>query len=177
MKTAILVILFAPFVFAQGPAPTPACGPISAQFQIKTESAGPSNAQPDPGKALIYVVEDQLFKAVRDVTLRVGGDGVWVGAMRGNSYLYFSVEAGEHHLCADWVSSFLAGGRAVAFFGFNAEAGKIYYFRARTLGGPPSMGERNGIYDTATIDLDLINSDEGKFLTSHRPYSNSHAKK
>lgn len=177
MKTAILVILLAPFVFGQASPPAAACGKIGTHFQIKNEPAGPTKVQPLPGKALIYVVEDQLFKAVRDVTVRVGVDGAWVGATRLNSYLYFSVEPGEHHLCADWLSSLLSNGRAVAFFGLNAEAGKTYYFRARTLGGPPSMGERNGIYDTATIDLDLINSDEGKFLISQRPFSNSHAKK
>ncbi len=150
---------------------------MNVRFQIKTDQRQRLEPQIETGKALVYVVEDQRFKAVRDVTARIGLDGTWVGATRGNSYLFFTVEPGEHHLCADWMSDLLPSGRAVALFGFTAESGKTYYFRARTTGGPPSLAERNGLDDTAFIDLNLVNSDEGKLLVASSPLSVSHPKK
>jgi hypothetical protein len=52
--------------------------------------------------------------------------------------------------------------------GFTAEAGKVYYIRARLFPGG------NGDY---SFDVDLVNSDEGKYLVASSPYSVSHPKK
>jgi hypothetical protein len=149
---------------------------MNVHFQTVSD-AQPPDPQLEAGKALVYVIEDQRFKGIRDATARVGVDGAWVGATRGDSYLFFTVEPGDHHLCADWVSSLVPGGRAVALYGFTAEAGRIYYFRARTIGGPASMAEKNGLGDAASIDLDLVNSDEGKYLVASKPFIASHTKK
>jgi hypothetical protein len=179
MKSPLALIFLACSAFAQNPALIPhaedACGPTKEQFQVKTDGAQQPDPQVESGKALIYVAEDQKFKGFKDATARIGLDGAWMGATRGNSYLFFSVEPGEHHLCADWVPTLV--GRGVSLFGFTAEPGKTYYFRARTLGGPASMGDRNSFDDVATIDLDLVNSDEGKLLVASFPYSVSHPKK
>lgn len=181
MKSALLVIFLASSAFCQSPASIPsaqpACGPMPAQFQIKTGAGQPLEPQVESGRALIYVVEDQKYKAVKDVTVRIGVDGAWIGATRGDSYLYFSLEPGEHHLCVDWLSDFLPSGRAVSRFGFTAEPRHVYYFRARTQGGVGSLTERNGSGDTAFIDLDLVNSDEGRLLVASSLLSVSHAKK
>jgi len=155
-----------------------ACGPSTTEFNIKTNSE-PSRSieQPEPGKALVYVIEDQKYKAVRDVTTRVGVDGHWIGANRGNSHLFFSVEAGEHHLCTDWISDWLPGGRLVSLSMLNAKAGKVYFFRARTTGGPGALGDgRWQSADAASLDLDRVNSDEGKFLIVSSTLSVSHPK-
>jgi hypothetical protein len=159
--------LAAASLFAQDSAANPlqaACGPMGAKFQIKTDSGQSPNAKPEAGKALVYVIEDQQFKAVKDVTVRVGVDGAWVGATRGNSYLSFPVEPGEHHFCADIVPGVLSSGRLVSLYGLTTEAGGVYYLRARTTGGPQSATERNGLDDAISIDLDLLNRDEGKLL-------------
>ncbi len=183
MRIALLILLVSSLVSSvlaqssNGFAYAPACGAVNVQFSIKTDFTQTTAPEVESGKALVYVVEDQKFKAVRDVTARIGLDGTWVGATRGNSFLFFSVEPGEHHLCADWVSSFLTYGRNVALFGFTAEAGKTYYFRARTTGGPASMMDRNGADDSASIDLDLVNSDEGGLLVKSSTLSVSHPKK
>jgi hypothetical protein len=67
-----------------------ACGPRGAQFIVKISPDDQhATVQPDPGKALVYVIEDQKFKTVRDVTARVGVDGTWVGANRA-TLIYFS---------------------------------------------------------------------------------------
>ena len=182
MKTApalpsiLLLLLSTASSFAQNDstsAAESACGPRGAQFILKLSSDDQhATVQPDPGKALVYVIEDQKFKTVRDVTARVGVDGAWVGANRGNSYLFFSVESGEHHLCADWISNYLPHGRLVSLNSFTAEPGKIYYFRVRTTSSPSGSA-----FASATLDLDLVNGDEGKLLVASSSLSVSQPKK
>jgi hypothetical protein len=177
MKNALLVILFAACAFAQDLSVTAAesaCGPRNIHFDITTNRRNDQHSllQPEPGKALVYVVEDQKFLVIKDATTRVGVDGAWVGANRGNSYLSFSAEPGEHHLCTDWISGFLPNGRLVSLTSFIAEPGKVYYFRARTSASPTSGKAGDG----ASVDLDLVNSDEGKLLVASSRPSVSHPK-
>jgi hypothetical protein len=176
MKTVLVVFLFSVSAFAQDfsvTAAESACGPSNIQFAIKTNNNEHRFSQPDPGKALVYVVEDQKFKVVNDVTARVGIDGTWVGANRGNSYFSFSVEPGKHHFCTDWVSGFLPNGRLVSLTSVTAEAGAIYYLRIRTSASPTSGKAGAG----ASIDLDLVNEDEGRLLVASSELSRSHQKK
>jgi hypothetical protein len=176
MKTVLVVFLFSVAAFAQDlsiTAAESACGPGNVQFAIKTNNHDHSVAQPDPGKALVYVVEDQKFKVVNDVTTRIGIDGTWLGANRGNSYFSFSVEPGKHHLCTDWVSGFLPNGRLVSLTSFTAASGEIYYFRARTSASPTSGKAGAG----ASVDLDLVSEDEGKLLVASSGLSLSQQKK
>jgi hypothetical protein len=149
---------------------------MDVQFQIKMDESQQPNVQVEPGKARVYIIEEQRFKAAKEVTVRIGLDGAWVGATRGNSYLFFSVEPGEHHLCAGMMPGFLrpSGRLGLALFGLTTEAGKVYYLRARTTGGPSSALNQNGIDDALSIDLDLVNGDEGKFLVAFSPRSVSH---
>src|SRR5258708_34742986 len=105
MKSALtLVLALAASAFAQNNASPVqsqgACGPLDAKFDAQA-GPGQSGAQLQPGKAMIYVAEDSP-KAPGELghaTLRVGQDGAWVGATRANSYLSFTVDPGEHHLC------------------------------------------------------------------------------
>jgi hypothetical protein len=55
----------------------PSCGTATAQFHV-TASNTLTEPQVDPGKALIYLVEEQKLH-YHDVTVRVGLDGKWVG--------------------------------------------------------------------------------------------------
>src|SRR5208282_4913089 len=109
-KTALIALLFATFLFAtfafaqdRSPlaAAEAACGPKDVQFAAQAAASQPFT-QPDTGKSLVYVVEvfDKVVGEISRPTLRVGVDGKWVGADKGNSYISFSVEPGEHHLCA-----------------------------------------------------------------------------
>lgn len=175
MKAAFVVllfgILFTASAFAQDlsvAAAESACGPIGTPFAVKIDPSSHSLQQPDAGKALVYVVEEQKFKVARDVTARVGLDGSWMGANRGNSYLVFSVEPGEHHLCTDWTSDWLPNQRLVSLAPLTAEAGNTYYFRVRTSGAR---------YEVPAIDLESVNSDEGKLLVASSSLSVSHPKK
>ncbi len=177
MKTILALVVLAASVYAQNtPAPSAsqgACGSKDSQFEVKTVSGQP-NAQPEPGKALVYVSEvfEKAPGELGNPTIRIGLDGNWVGAVRGNSYFSFSVDPGEHHLCTHWQSRFKRLSREAAFTSFNAEAGKAYYFRARI-----SYQSAYGGSATMSLDLEPINDDEGKYLVASNPLSNGQAKK
>lgn len=187
MKAALVVRPFATFLFsaflfstlafAQAPSPIAAvesaCGPKEVQFETQTASSQPIT-QPDAGKSLVYVVEvfDKVVGEIARPTLRVGVDGKWVGADRGNSYISFSVEPGEHHLCANWQSHWKRFSNEKAFNGFTTDPGRIYYFRARIneIGG--SGGASN-----FSLDLEPLNEDQGKYLVASSALSASQPKK
>jgi hypothetical protein len=169
MKIILAAVLFSLPALAADRAPAGAavragCGPDNLKFSVNSSGGQPA-AQPEPGKALVYVVEqyDRPENQLVTPTLRVGVDGSWVGANYGNSYLFFPVEAGEHHLCSDW-QSFppLVPHLQPSLAGLMAEAGQTYYFRAHIIQ-----------YSSAgpwTLDLDRVNDDEGQLLvdTSRR---------
>ena len=99
-------------------------------------------------------------------------DGQWVGADKGDSYLTFPVDPGDHHLCTNWQSHFKRLSKEAAFAGFNAEAGKTYYFRAKIVEHGGSGGASN-----FSLDLDQVNEDEGKYLITSSKSSVSQLKK
>jgi len=174
MKSALtLVLVLAASAIAQDTTPTQtSCGALGAQFDAQA-AAGQSVAQPEPGKALVYVAED-FRKAPGEIanpTLRVGMDGVWLGATRQNSYLSFAVEPGEHHLCTSWQSRWQRLSKLAAFAGFTAEPGKVYYFRERI-----TYSSTGGNAATMNLDLDPVNPDEGQFLVASYKPSASHQK-
>jgi len=68
-------------------------------------------------------------------------------------------------------------GLQVSLYGLTAEPGKVYYFRARTTGGRSSAAGRGFGDEAASIDLDLVNPDEGKRLVRYSQFSSSHLKK
>ena len=166
MKLAAALFLFASPAFAQN-APTdtavaPGCGVEDVKFDVKTNQGQHPAARPEAGKALVYIIEDDSENTNSRPTTRAGLDGRWVGATHGNSYFYFSVAPGEHHLCASWQK----GPRLRAVAHFSAEAGKVYYFRVKnsaTFYVPHSAPQ--------SIDLAPLDSDEGVLLTSTLPLS------
>ena len=178
MKIVFAALFFASSALAQGNAALTltqaACGPPDARFDAQ-RSASRTTAQPEPGKAMVYVVEDykQAPGEITNPTLRVGLDGAWKGATRASSYLFFSVDPGEHHLCTNWQSSLKRLSRLVAFAHVAAEPGRTYYFRARitysSRGGEGSAG--------ATLDLESVDPDEGHFLVASFRLSNWDPKK
>ena len=153
MKSAFIVLLFAASAFAQesSAVATSACGPNAGSFQVKLDASQHTLAQPDPGKALVYFIQEKGSDSFA-VTTRIGIDGAWVGANKNSSYFAVSVEPGEHHVCAS-VQSFR--GHPVGFVHFTAEAGNIYYFGGRVL-----YGEGSDLY----FSLGAIDSDQARYL-------------
>jgi hypothetical protein len=166
MKVALIALLLALPAFAQAPsaASTAACGPEKASFDVKLDKSQRGPEQPDPGKALIYFIQDigrQRFGVGIAALTWVGLDGTWVGANKNNSYFSVSVEPGEHHACSIVRSELL--GHPVEFLHFTSEVGKVYYFRAR--------------YAAGFLNIDAVDSDEARYLIDTYPQSISQPKK
>lgn len=168
---------------AAATAGSPGCGDDAARIEVKTDK-GQHPALPKAGKALVYFIEDDSnFQSSPKPTTRAGLDGKWVGATHGNSYLYFFIDPGTHHLCASWQSSgphpfagVLLGsstgqdGKASAT-SFTAKAGGVYYFEAKNIYFRSESSTK--------IDLSLtpLESDEGQLLANKYALSTSQQKK
>ena len=174
MKTVLAVILLAASAFAQQKAAIAAaeaaCGPNEVSFETETVKDQPV-AQVETGKAQVYVIEvfDKVVGELSRPTLRVGLDGSWVGANKGDSYISFPVDPGEHHLCTNWQSHWKRFSKQAGFAGFTAEPGKLYYFRARIVEHGGSVGA-----SSFSLDLEPVDNDEGKFLVASSGLSVSH---
>jgi hypothetical protein len=148
----------------------PGCGDKKIKWDVATDRSKHPVATPEPGKALVYFLQDDTnFQVTPRPTTRFGLNGSWVGATPANAYFYVSVDPGEQHLCASWQLWAQAGHSAAADH-FLAEADKSYFFVVRNLyinvdHGPPSM------------KLELINSDEGQLLISNFVFSTSRARR
>jgi len=144
------------------------CGPVNVKFEVKP-SKGKNPAQPDPGKALVYFVEEDINLNFVTHTTRIDTDGHPIGATYGTSYFSFSVDPGVHHLCATTQFGPSTDDSETAVAHFTAEAGGVYYFEMKNLSRVQS-----GEHDTTLFPLD---SDEGKFLTATLPLVSSRLKK
>jgi hypothetical protein len=163
MKIALLLLLLASPPLAQTKAsiasPLSSCGPARVQLDVKRDKAQPLS-EVEPGKALVYVVGNAG-------TIRVGLDGAWIGANQGNSHFSFSVAPGEHHLCSNVQSKAADYSSLYSLANFTAEAGTIYYFRTRAWTSSTAV----------FLDLEALNSDEGRYLVAETPPVISHPKR
>lgn len=152
------------------PAGIPACGNLSARFEVKTGN-GPRSVQPEPGRALVYFIQnDRNFNAIPKPTTRLGVDGKWLGATHGDSYLYAFVDPGVHHLCASRQSRVIKGvGLALAHF--SAKADGVYYFQIED---EYLLADTFGAINKMT--LTPMDSDEGQLMTGTFKLSTSHLK-
>jgi hypothetical protein len=173
MRTALALILLASTAFAQDPAAVSAaqaaCGPKGVNFDVKDDNSQHAVGQPEASKALVYVIQDLgLISCLGSCGItKVGVDGAWVGANHHNSYVAFAVDPGEHHICVNSQSHIARISQVVGLAHFTAEAGKIYYFRTRWFGDSTQ----------SLLDLDTMDSDQGRFFVADYPLSVSHPKK
>jgi hypothetical protein len=144
------------------------------QFDAKADASQHPLAQPEAGRAVVYLIASVLGESIAEPTIKVGMDGAWLGATKGNSYIFTTVEPGEHHLCANWQSGIVAPSDVFALANFTAEAGKTYYFRVRAYRG--RIYSETG-QEASSLDLDAANSDEGQYLVASSAFSKSHPKK
>jgi hypothetical protein len=177
MKTyaAFLLLALASSSFAQsGPIATaaaPGCGTDNSKFDVQSNKSQHPFAKPDPGKALVYFLQDDsTFESRPRPTTRFGIDGACVGATQSNAYFYFAVDPGEHHLCAGWQSFVgLTTGAKSAAAHFTAEPGGSYFFIVRN-----RWNEKLG---PAGMKFDPLDSAEAQLLMSKFTFSTSRAKK
>ena len=165
MKTIAAIVLLSCCALSQDKAEVSAaeagCGPQDAKFEVKTDESQHPGSSPEDGKALIYVVADGHFTSI------FGVDGKWVGDVNGGRYFFVPIESGEHHLCAMLQSSLPQRGPRVSVHSLKAEPGGTYYFRARLV----------GISTGFVLQLDQLDSDEGRWFVAWSKFSTSHPKK
>ena len=168
MKLVLIAMLFPISAFAQTPSSriAPACGPQGVSFDVKQDDSQHTVVQPEPGKAQVYFIQDDVgsFGIGGTVTSMIGIDGAWAGENKDDSYFSVPVEPGEHHLCVN-VQSHV--GHPMELSHFIAEAGNVYYFRERIVPIP------YGMY----LYFDSVDSDEAKHLIGSYPLSVAHLKK
>ncbi len=173
MKTivaGIFLVVFASPLFAQDPVPTAStrggCGPSEKYFDVKADKKQHPVAPADADKALIYVFED----IERGPTMRVGLDGAWVGANKGKSYFFFSVDPGDHQVCTNWQSGTFkeTSKRIGSAMTLKAEAGKVYYLRTQVY----ERSERD-----VNVKFEPVEAAEGQFLISASAFSTFQPKK
>jgi hypothetical protein len=168
MTKIALVLLLAASAFGQvAPvASTAACGRDNVSFKVKLDDSQHTLTQPDAGKALVYFFHDAgTNNTLGYPTVKVGMDGAWVGAQHGNSYFSEAVEAGDHHVCIMLQSSLVAQRFELAHF--TAEPGATYYYRTRLV-----MSR-----SVELLELDAIDSDQGRYLVASVPLAVSTPKK
>lgn len=142
---------------------TAACGPKEDKMKVTSDNSKDLLTQPESGKALVYVIEDDGV-ANRIIgggaTWRIGLDGAWVGGInRHNPYTSFSVTPGEHHLCTSRQSILAYLSKATGVAHLNAESDKTYYFRVREW-------ESQTVF---FVDLTHVDSDQAKLLIALQP--------
>jgi hypothetical protein len=177
LRTALLLILFASPVLAQDLAANAmqaaGCGPNDVHFEVKTDKKQHPTAEPEPGKALVYVIGDTWGDHVPihigNPPTRFGIDGTWVGANGYRSYFFFSVDPGDHRLCTN-VQAIIQREikSSVAAASFTAEVGKSYYFRTVT----PVAGPSGGATELVPVD-----PAEAQLLIAASSFSTFHLKK
>lgn len=138
LKIVLVAMFLASPAFAQEQSATglqaAGCGPNETTFEVEIDKKVHTTGQPADGKALVYVFADEAGDnaklVVGPVITRIGVDGQWVGAFKLKSYLYFSVDGGEHRLCVSQQSDLKSRTEKYsAATTFTAESGKSYYFR------------------------------------------------
>src|ERR1017187_3407487 len=166
MKVALAVLFLSVSAVAQTKATgaADACGPRDVVFDVKTDNSQHTLAQPEAGKALVYIIDKSGLACTSGgwCVMRAGLDGTWVGAYKGsaygppyNSYVAVPIEPGEHHVCVDGQSG---AGDMIALAHFTAEAGKVYYLGIEGVYSRPSR----------FLNIGPLDSDEGKYLIATR---------
>ncbi len=134
------------------------CGPDSIRLDVKMDKHQHQLAEPESGKALVYVFEDDLSRGGPPTT-RVGLDSKWMGGNVSGSYFFLPVAPGSHRLCSNWQGHPQVG----AALDFTAEAGKTYFFQAKVISS----------FGSDDFKLDLVPEAEGHFLVASHGLSNS----
>jgi hypothetical protein len=166
MKAFVITSILSLMLFATGAeAQRSACGEPTTKFEVKTLPADSPKVEAE--KAVVFIIErDLTTRTFATPSTRLGMDGEWLGATSGNSYSFFEVTPGVHHLCADTKFGGL-GGEGQAFLHFKANAGSTYFFEVRNT----RVGD-----ELRDVALEQLDEDEGEYLVSLSAFVSSQRK-
>jgi hypothetical protein len=168
MKQAMAVFLFCMLFFLGNnlrAATLPdGCGDDHARFDVKTEKNAPAPAPPQPGKARIVFIGRIDAPGCLGCSVfspRIGVDGSWVGATKGDSYFVLDVDPGVHHVCADWKSLSAAQGKNVGVASITVEPGQTYFFEVKITGASEGVSGPPTVRTEWVLDLKQLSDDKG----------------
>jgi hypothetical protein len=168
MKQAMAVSLFC-MVFVMGNQLRAArlhdaCGDDHAHFDVKTEKDAPAPAALEAGKARVVFIgriDAPGCLGCGEFAPRIGVDGSWVGATKGDSYFVLDVAPGTHNVCADWKSLSAAPRRNWGVASFTAEAGQTYFFETKIEPAGQAPSDPSAIRTHWILDLKQLDDDKG----------------
>jgi hypothetical protein len=131
---------------------------------VKTEKDAPAPALLQTGKARIVFIGRIDAPGCLGCSVfspRIGVDGSWVGATKGDSYFVLDVDPGVHHVCADWKSLSAAPGRNVGVATLTAEPGQVYFFEAKIMSAPEEPADPPTVRTEWVLDLRQLSDDQG----------------
>jgi hypothetical protein len=85
---------------------------------------------------------------------------------------FFSVDPGEHHLCANWQSSSSQISKQFSLTSFTAESGKVYFFKVA-----PRVESYHDLGNAWRKDLAPVDADEANYLIGISSLGVSHSHK
>jgi hypothetical protein len=132
-----------------------ACGDDTVKLDISLQNRVLPAANAD--SATVVFVQRLSEACVGCSITRVGFDGAWIGADKGNSFFSATMAPGEHHVCAYWEAPLAKIENRIGLLDFEALAGQIYYFEIEV--GPRGK-------DIPVMRLKPISGDMGAFLVS-----------
>jgi len=140
------------------------CGPQNVKYEVKTDESQHPTPAPQDAKALIYFIADGRL------TTPFGFDEQWAGAVDGGGYFFVPIDPGEHHVCA-MLQSFLTQEvltrlPRVSVHSLKAAPGGTYYFRTRMV----------EISTGFVLQLEQLDSDEGRWFVASSKFTTSHVK-
>ncbi|MFP5237241.1 MAG: hypothetical protein ACLGSD_15190 [Acidobacteriota bacterium] len=141
------------------------CGPPAEHFTSRPVHSNGEIEAPPPGKARVYIIDPEPVLWGGAITLAVGVDGHWAGALRGRTQFSLVLDPGEHHVCVRterWkIPGHGAVGDSTGLLDLSLDAGQTAYLVTHV------EGKMLDEYDS--IDVVRIwqtNVDEGKLLVS-----------
>ena len=142
----------------------PSCGPEKQAVDVRTAKNHHPTIPLAPGTAtLVFIQRSPVCIGCGEV--RIGVDGSWVGANKGDSYFSVSVAPGERHVCAYWSSTFSVLEDKLWLTDVSARMAQTYYYYADFFGNTA----RGGL----TLRLEPISPDEANFLISNSSLASS----
>ena len=165
MKASVMISIFSLLIVAMAEAQSAsvasACGQPNTKFDVKVSPYVAPGAETE--RAIMFIIErDLTARTLVTPSTRLGMDGEWLGATKGNSYSFFVVTPGIHHLCANTRFGGV-GGVGDAFLHFDAKPGATYFFEVRN----------TRVEELHDVSLVQVDEDEGKHLLSTSAFVSS----
>jgi len=141
----------------------PGCGVDELKFDVSKSPLQPLT-KPADGMALVVVLDrNDAGAAVIGGASRIGLDGKWLSATKGNTYTTLQVDPGVHHLCTKPQSilsgkKFLAVKLLAAATSIDTKAGGVYYYQL--------VSVQLAHEDMPHSELRLMEPDAGELLRS-----------